>query len=205
MMTIARRSLLMLAVACLVPACANLPGAVQPYDGRQAYAPSRRLSRAVVRTHVCGRDGVALPDGWRLPAADEVSDDWRQVDPARFLLADADLDGDGHADQARLLMRTDGSEFGVFAFLCREHGKVVPHLVLHNRELVYFKVVGIRSVGPGVYRTACGKGFLDCYAGEPQEVRLGHGAIDYFKNESVTNLFYWSADAQTFKWVAIKD
>ncbi len=198
-----RSAVLVLALACLGFGCAGLPGAVKPPDARQAYAPVRSRTAAVVQARLCGRDAVALPDGWRLPGTDEVSDDWRQDDPARFLLVDADLDGDGRLDQARLLMRVDGSEFGMFAFLCRADGEIEPHLVLHNRELVYFKLVGIRAAAPGVYPTACGRGTIDCYAGEPREVRLGHGGIDYFKNESVTSLFYWSDDVQAFKWVAI--
>lgn len=199
-MAVGRHSLV-LSLACLLSACANLPGAVRP--GGHAFAPAY-VHGPVVRARVCGRDGVALPDGWRLPTAAEVSDRWRRDDRERFLLADADLDGDGRLDQARVLFRTNGSAFGVFAFLCHEDGPV-PHLVLHNRELPYFKVVGIRSVAPGLYRTACGKGFIDCYAGEPRELRLAHAAIDYFRNESVTSLFYWSETAQTFKWVAITD
>jgi hypothetical protein len=108
------------------------------------------------------------------------------------------------ADEARVLFRTDGTAFGVFAFLCGDTD-VAPHLILHNRELAYFKVVGIRPFAPGRYRTACGRGLIDCYAGEPHEVRLDHAAIDYFKNESVTSLFYWSEDEQGFKWVAVKE
>jgi hypothetical protein len=196
-----RRSL-MLSLLALAAGCAGLPGAVKPVG--QPFAPAY-VKAPVVRARVCGREDVALPDGWRLPTAVEVSDDWRGGDPGRFLLADADLDGDGRPDQARVLFRTDGTAFGVFAFLCCGEKDAVPHLILHNRELTYFKVVGIRPLGPGRYRTACGRGFIDCYLGEPHEVQLTHAAIDYFRNESVTSLFYWSDGEQTFKWVAITD
>jgi hypothetical protein len=202
-MMLVRRSFAPALLLLIASACAGLPGALRP-SAAQPFAPPHARA-PVVRTRVCGRDAVALPAGWRLPTANEVSDPWRRADPARFLLADTDLDGDGHPDQARLLLRTDGSEFGVFAFLCRDHGAIAPHLILHNRELPYFKVVGIKPVGPGRYRTACGRGFIDCYTGEPREVRLAHGGIDYFKNESVTSLFYWSPDVQAFRWVAIVD
>ena len=56
--------------------------------------------------------------------------------------------------------------------LCREHGAPAAHLILHNRDLAYFRGIGIRPMQPGLYQTACGKGFIECYAGEPHEVRL---------------------------------
>jgi len=191
---------LILSLVVLTAGCAGLPGAVKPVE--QPFAPAYALA-PVVRAPVCGRD-VALPEGWRLPTAGEVSDGWRGTDPGRFLVAGADFDGDGRADEARVLFRTDGTAFGVFAFLCGEK-EVAPHLILHNRELSYFKVVGIRPFAPGLYRTACGRGLIDCYVGEPHEVHLTHAAIDYFKNESVTSLFYWSDDDQSFKWIAIRE
>ncbi len=193
------RSLAVAALSLALSACAGLPGAVRP--GGQSYTVS--ASSPVVRARVCGRDGVALPDGWRLPSADEVGEGWRAADRERFLLTDLDLDGDGRPDQARVLLRIDGVGYGVFAFLCRGHAAPVPHLILHNRDLAYFRGVGIRPLGPGLYRTACGEGFIECYAGEPREIRLAHAGIDYFKPESVTSLFYWSDAAREFKWVAL--
>jgi len=192
-------ALVVAVLALTLSACAGLPGAVRPVS--QSYAASVRSP--VVRARVCGHDGVALPDGWRLPSVDEVREGWRAGDQERFLLTDLDLDGDGHPDQARVLMRIDGAGFGVFAFLCREHGDPTAHLILHNRDLAYFRGIGIRPVQPGLYQTACGKGFIECYAGEPHEVRLAYGGIDYFKPESVTSLFYWSDASQAFKWVAL--
>ena len=187
----------------LVAGCSGLPGAVRTGPPSAiAYSPAKK---AVIRARICGHDGVALPDGWRVPTADEVDEAWRHADPSRFLLADGDLDGDGEVDQARLLLRTDGGGYGVYAFLCRGDGVATPHLILHNRELELFPNVGIKPVEPGVYRTACGKGFIDCYEGEPREVRLTHHAIDYFKAQTVASLFYWSDTAGAFKWVAIAD
>jgi hypothetical protein len=194
------RSLAVGSIALVVSACAGLPGAVRP--GNQSFA-ARPASAPVVRARICAREGVVLPDGWRLPSAGEVDEAWRAADSERFLLTDLDLDGDGRPDQARVLLRIDGAGYGVFAFLCRARGAPVPHLILHNRDLAYFKGIGIRAAAPGLYHTACGTGFIDCYMGEPHEVRLAHAGIDYFKPESVTSLFYWSDTAHTFKWVAL--
>jgi hypothetical protein len=199
-MTHVRRSLAVGSLALVVAGCAGLPGAVQPVSQTLAARP---VSAPVVRARICGRAGIALPAGWRLPSADEAGEAWRAADRERFLRTDLDLDGDGRPDQARVLMRIDGAGYGVFAFLCRDHGAPVPHLILHNRDLAYFRGVGIRPVEPGIYLTACGKGFIECYMGEPHEVRLAHAGIDYFRPESVTALFYWSETAQTFKWVAL--
>src|SRR4051812_25886419 len=82
----------MLSLVVLVAGCAGLPGAVKPSG--EPFAPAY-VRAPIVRARVCGRDDVALPDGWRLPSAAEVSDHWRHRDPGRFLLADADFDGDG--------------------------------------------------------------------------------------------------------------
>ncbi len=194
------RSLTVIWLALTMSACAGLPGAVTPIDS----SPNAPMGwPPVVRARICARDGVALPKGWRLPSPVEADDVWRAADQERFLLTDLDLDGDGSPDQARVLMRIDGAGYGIFAFLCRAHDPPVPHLILHNHDLVYFKGVGIRRVAPGLYRTACGTGFIDCYMGEPHEVLLAHDGLDYFRNESVTSLFYWSDVAHAFKWVAI--
>jgi len=153
---------------------------------------------------LCGRD-FTLPDGWRLPTPTEVEDAWRRADPGRFLAAYGDLNGDGVPDQAQLLLRTDGAGFGVFVFLCEQDGTILPHLVLHNQEAGYFRRVGIKPVAPGLYRTACGKNYMECYPGEPREIRLHHEALDYFKTDEVASLFYWSEAAAKFRWVAITD
>jgi len=194
------RGVVMVSVVALVAGCAGLPGAVKPVE--EPFAPAF-VRAPMVHARVCGRD-VPLPDGWRLPTSGEAGYAWRGGDPGRFLVAGADFDGDGRPDEARVLFRTDGSAFGVFAFLCGKTD-VAPHLILHNRELAYFKVVGIRPFAAGKYRTACGRGVIDCYAGEPHEVKLAHAAIDYFKNESVTSLFYWSDDEQAFRWIAVTE
>lgn len=162
------------------------------------------LAPAKPHMRLCGRD-FTLPDGWRLPAPTEAEDAWRRDDPARFLAAYGDLNGDGVPDQAQLLLRTDGAGFGVFVFLCEQDGTILPHLVLHNQEAEYFRRVGIKPVAPGLYRTACGKNYMDCYPGEPREIRLRHEALDYFKRDEVASLFYWSDAAAKFRWVAITD
>jgi hypothetical protein len=195
-----RRGALAAAVSSTLTAllgCTTLPPVSLP-------GPLAALAPAKVHMRLCGRD-FRLPDGWRLPTPTEAEDGWRRDDPGRFLAAYGDLNGDGVPDQAQLLLRTDGAGFGVFVFLCEQDGTILPHLVLHNQETDYFRRVGIKPVAPGLYRTACGKGYMDCYPGEPREVRLRHDALDYFKRDEVASLFYWSDAAAKFRWVAITD
>jgi hypothetical protein len=177
--------------------CTTLPTVSLPLP-ISIFAPAKPHMR------LCGRD-FTLPDGWRLPTPTEVEDAWRRDDPGRFLAAYGDLNGDGVPDQAQLLLRTDGVGFGVFVFLCEQDGTILPHLVLHNQEAAYFRRVGIKPVAPGLYRTACGKNYMECYPGEPREIRLRHEALDYFKRDEVASLFYWSDTAASFRWVAITD
>jgi hypothetical protein len=65
--------------------------------------------------------------------------------------------------------------------------------------------MGIRAVRPGSCRTACGKGYAACEAGEPIVLRLKHWAIDFFKEESANSFFYWEGRAASFRKVWISD
>lgn len=153
----------------------------------------------------CARDALPLPAGWRHASGTEAGGEWRGRDRCRYRVVKADLDGDGIRDQAELLVSEGGAEFGPFAFLRQRDA---TYRVLRLGEPMpreYLEVMGIRAVKPGFYRTACGKGYVACGAGEPKAVRLKAWAIDVFTEESANSFFYWDGHAALFRRVWISD
>jgi hypothetical protein len=116
-----------------------------------------------------GNWGIAkrLPSGWRLPKPEEVMQGWRKEFASGALLVRADLDGDGIIDEARLVVREDGSAVAV-AVLLGNGSKT--HLLGEIPEPGWLEVMGITVVKPGKYLTACGKGYFDCKPGEPKRL-----------------------------------
>ena len=79
-----------------------------------------------------------------------------------------------------------------------EYSVVQLKLAMFGAAFLSFPVVAAQLymfVAPGLYRTACGKGYMDCYPGEPREVNLRHDGLDYFNSDRVASLFYWSEAA----------
>jgi hypothetical protein len=153
----------------------------------------------------CTRKAVPLPTGWRRAAASEASSDWRGRDRCRHLVVSADFNGDGLSDQAELLVSESAPEFGPFAFVAQRDGTYREYRLGDAMPLDYFEVMGIRPVRPGLYRTACGKGYAACEVGEPKVLRLRTWSIDFFKEESANSFFYWNGRAASFKRVWISD
>jgi len=153
----------------------------------------------------CTRKAVPLPAGWRHASTREASSEWRGRDRCRHLVVRADFNGDGLNDQAELLLSESGPEFNLFAFVAQRDGTYREYRLGDALPLDYFEVMGIRVVRPGSYRTACGKGYAACEAGEPKVLRLRTWAIDFFKEESANSFFYWERRAASFKRVWISD
>src|SRR2546428_2515981 len=111
-----------------------------------------------------------LPEGWRAPKAQELAltdNTWRNSSREKYLVVRADFDGDGKEDQAQLLVNADGTTYGLFILL--GSGSAV---VLDYRDVSSLTTMGIDKLSPGTHKTACGKGYGDCKAGEPESVRL---------------------------------
>ena len=64
---------------------------------------------------------------------------------------------------------------------------------------------GIALVKPGRYEAACGKGYFDCKPGEPEILRLKRPAIEFFKYESASSIFFWDSKSQKFRQVWTSD
>jgi len=144
-----------------------------------------------------------IPQGWRTPKSQEIvyeGDTWRNENPSKFLEVQADFDGDGKNDDAKLLVSSNGEKYGLFVFL--GSGKTVR---LTQEKTVHLQVMGIDLLQPGAHKTACGKGYWECKKGEPETLHLGTPGLLYFKSESAASVYVWSSSAKGFYQVWLSD
>jgi hypothetical protein len=140
-----------------------------------------------------------------LPEAFELNQEWRNEDAHRYSLVRGDFNGDGVLDEVRLLVRARGSGLAIFAFVSQDKGPFRAILLDEKQDTSYINVLGIASVAPGLYKTACGKGYFNCGEGEPAEILLRHQGIRYYKIGSASSIFYWDDRTNAFKLIAISD
>ena len=147
----------------------------------------------------------SLPQGWRLPTSEELKDTWRYESESRYIIIKADFNGDGIVDEAKMLVRKDGTGFGLFAFINQKDNSFkIYHLdEMEDGKLIH--AMGIKKVMPGSYKTACGKGYWVCRDDEPSEITIKNESIDYFKTESANSFLYWDDTLATFKRILISD
>jgi hypothetical protein len=143
--------------------------------------------------------------GWRPPTQFELADHlgWRKEDPNFYIKAKADFDGDGKEDEARLLINDKENKMGLFVELSSRPGKTMKLDEFDDKS--WIEVMGIMVAKPGKYKTACGKGYVDCQKGEPQELHLKLPAIDYFKEGSANSFFIWENKTKQFKRIWMSD
>lgn len=156
------------------------------------------------------KDDVALPEGWRLPTAEELSSEANRKDsPTKYAKVIADFNGDGINDEAFLLKSTKFSGEGLFVRLSDgQKGFKWMKLDVIDWGEEYPKVnlsMGISVAKPGAYKTACGKGYFECKEGEPEVLKLRQPAIDYFRFESANSFFVWDEKTKSFKRIWMSD
>jgi hypothetical protein len=155
-------------------------------------------------TLACAQD-IQLPSGWRMPTSSELESGWRNRDPTKYAIVKGDFNGDGIDDQAMLLVSTRQQGFALFAFLSQERQKFKTYKLDSNRDLSFLQVTGITKVSPGTYRSACGKGYWACKAGEPSEVSIKYESIEYFREESAASYIHWDQGRKQFRRIWISD
>ena len=128
-----------------------------------------------------------MPAGFRFPASADYSGDWaafRAQIPVPFHVT-ADLNGDGRADEAWLLLADPAPAWALVVFLASPTGTHrVIQLQAESKEDVHR--YGIMRADPGRYETACGKGFWTCEADEPAVLSLKLPALQFFLFESAS-------------------
>jgi hypothetical protein len=150
-------------------------------------------------------ENIVLPPGWRMPYKSELNDDWRKNNPSKYSVVRADFNGDGLEDSAILLVSRRYREIGLFVFLSNKNGAYKTYQLDAVKDEKFLQIIGVTTVLPGVYRTACGKGYWACKKDESSDVLIKHSAISYFKIESAASYFYWDERSGNFKRVWISD
>jgi hypothetical protein len=144
-----------------------------------------------------------LPKGWHSPSAKLTTQDFRRRDAQHFLVAIGDFNGDGIQDKALLLLNEQTSKLGLFVCLTTTQG--CDWHVLEQMDLPLIDVMGIATVKPGRYKTACGKGYWECGKNEPEVLVLKHHAIEFLKDESASSYYVYGQRRKAFTPVAISD
>ncbi|WP_243440061.1 hypothetical protein [Fundidesulfovibrio soli] len=153
----------------------------------------------------CARPGMSPPQGWRAPNAMEAADHWRSANVGRYLEARGSFTGAGRNEVARILISDDGSTFGVFVFSAADSGRNQIVTLFESKDANLVHSMGIETVGPGNYVTACGKGYWDCGKDESEHVVLAHDAIRLFKREGHSSLLYKDLNSEAFKRIWVSD
>ena len=163
------------------------------------------LSIALVAL-LSAQTSVSAPNGYRFPREADYSGDWKEfraTAPTPFVVR-ADFNGDAILDEAWLLPTTPGPGWGLFASLSSSNGS--HHWVrLEQDRKTEVQGFGIALVEPGKYKTACGKGYWECKPNEPDVLDLKSAAVEFFKYESATSIFWWDRRSGNFRRTWISD
>jgi hypothetical protein len=152
-----------------------------------------------------------LPAGWRLPREMELADDlFRRESQSKYIKVEADFNGDGKMDKARLLVSTVYDGEGLAVKLSTPEGYTWK--ILHEYKFKYYGEnrlkaleMGISLAPTGPYKTACGKGYWKCAADEPALVKLVTPGVNYFLPNTDMTLYYWDPQKQGFAQVQLSD
>ncbi len=155
---------------------------------------------------------IKLPEGWRFPTAEELSDEeLRNRSPTKYAQAAADFNGDGVPDQAFLAKSTKFSGEGLLVRLSNGQGGfawMVLATIDWGAEYPSVPLaMGIEAIKPGTYEYLCVERGNDCVAGDEgkSKITLRRPALEYFKFESAASAFYWDAKKKAFIRIWISD
>jgi len=158
---------------------------------------------------LAGCEESTLPEGWRFPTSDDFIGEWKENEQfvKQPFLAEADFDGNGVVDQAWILIRDDSS-WGLFVIQnSTSNARKIIQLdstKINSARYLPPQSMGINVVSKGKYTTACGKGY-NCEESEPKEIEFYLPAIQYFRYESASSIFYWDKKTSSFKQVWMSD
>lgn len=161
-----------------------------------------------------------IPDGWKIPTDSLFQTKWINENHENYLKTSADFDRNGLSDSVLLLESNDGKHFGIFAFFfdtneirtveiynSKKDTSLQKGLIEHPEYKaidIYKANYGIRIAPIGEHLTACGKGYYECEANEPETLFLENPGIDFFHYDAGgTRYFYYDNKIKNwfFQWI----
>ena len=149
---------------------------------------------------VSAEDSLKMPQGWKV-ANPKKNTGCEQLSGDLFV-AKGDFDGDGKTDTAKLLAKSDGTGIGVWVWLSTQKDAIFAG---GSDQKDGHHSMGIETVKPGTYDTACGKGHWPCKGDEKPKIVLTDPAINFFTCESAARYLYWSPTDKKIKETWISD
>lgn len=149
-----------------------------------------------------------LPDGWRLPSADELSSAERNGSPSRFSIVTGDFNGDGVTDQAFLLVNTKENMQGLWMYLSRGHDRYfwIPLNMIGlpgNTNATIIMSVDVLPAGAHDYECIDGDAQCDIHSRKSMTVDLP--AVLYFRPAHARSFFFWDKQISQFHQVLINE
>ena len=146
----------------------------------------------------------SVPPGWRFPTASDRTGAWEGAD-APFHIH-GDFNGDGVADEAWILFRNRSQAWAVFVFLHTAEGASRTIRLTGVRSAPAQRYV-LETIRPSamVFRTACGKGYVQCTTGEPLTIQFRLPSISVCLRESSCSVYVWQPHSTRFQQVRMRD
>ncbi|UDF04695.1 hypothetical protein [Asticcacaulis sp. AND118] len=116
----------------------------------------------------------------------------RNAHPHLYLKDEGDFDGDGQAERV-VFWKTDQGRVYIASHLTGSYFQELPTGTLSlSKDMPR---MGLRTVKPGVYKTACVKGYGKTNVKCVKSVTLKRDAIEVFTFEAASTLYVWNGKA----------
>ena len=151
------------------------------------------------------------PNGYRLPVKADNFDDWKTFNAPNHVKGD--FNGDGIEDEAYILPKK-GSKLGYGVFVSLNKSKTA---VQRGHNFQMFKLTDSNDMSPQsfsidlaepsdeIWKSACGKGYWKCEAGEPSAFKINLPSIMFCYIESACTMYMWDSQKLTFKEITFSD
>jgi hypothetical protein len=144
----------------------------------------------------------AMPNDWRLPTVEELKNNWKwtETEIKKNLQVSADFNGDGLKDEAKLMIKNNGSAIGLLVVFS-SRGEEKDWVLLDSGFPTAMQKYRISYKKPSVYQVSCRirRPCLLCEKKEPCNKGIRHISI---KTPTIVindrDIFIWNKKRSSF-------